>query len=78
MLKLDNFLAIMVLFTVIVEYKLNNITLRSINKKVAASTTFRTAIKLTNSKYHNNISRIADFFVVLGTLIWGYGNFIVK
>lgn len=70
--------SIMVLFAVIVEYKLNNKTLKSINKKVSASVTYKTPISLLNNTQHKYVSIIAHIFVVLGTLIWGYGDLINK
>ena len=36
------------------------------------------SIKLLNSKEHNNVALVSHIFLIAGTLIWGYGDFINK
>lgn len=68
--------AILVLFAAIVEFRLNDKTLKSINRKNVGSHAFKTPINMNNSKEHNIIAFIAHIFIILGTLIWGYGDLI--
>lgn len=70
--------SIMVLLAVIVEYKLNQRTLKNINRKSNMSTFSGLPINLLNSQKHTQVSLIAHSFIILGTLIWGYGDFVNK
>ena len=70
--------SIMVLLAVIVEYKLNQKTLKNINQKSKMSTVTGFPTNLLNSKEHNRVSIFAHSFAILGTIIWGYGDFLNK
>ena len=70
--------SIMVLLAVVVEYRLNQHTLKNINKKHKMSGANGFTWNLLNSKEHNKIAIVTHSFVVIGTLIWGYGDFLNK
>ena len=70
--------SIMVLLAIIVEYKLNQKTLKNINRKHKMSAASGFSWNLLNSKEHNRVTIFVHTCVVIGTLIWGYGDFLNK
>ena len=68
--------SIMVLFSVIIEYRLLKAHNDMVNRKVQASVHTRRALKITVLEEHKKISFITHIFLVVGTLIWGYGDLI--
>jgi hypothetical protein len=85
--------AILVLFSAIVEYRLSSFLFDDIHKaavknaiKNAAISTFEdnkllyalTAIKPKPPKSRATLAITSHIFIIIGTFIWGYGDFIVK
>lgn len=68
--------SIMVLFSVIIEYRLLSAQNIHIDRKVKTAVYSGKPTNIKNTKEHKNMSIIAHIFVVLGTLIWGYGDLI--
>lgn len=81
--------AILVLFAAIVEYRLSSFLFDDIHSaavKNAALSTFEdnkllralTAIKPKPPKSRATLAITSHIFIIIGTFIWGYGDFIVQ
>ena len=66
--------SIMVLLSVIVEYKLAVLQQNKINRAIQKSSYIGMPARSKLSKEYNYISTVTHVFVILGTLIWGYGD----
>ena len=69
--------SIMVLFGIIIEYKLNNIFIKNFNKKMNIGIHKNKPILHKNKKEYNNVEKITHIFLIIGTLIWGYGDLLI-
>ena len=61
--------AILVLFAVIVEYKLNSKSFKAFNLKLNFAIINKSNAKFTDNKYHKRVATFAHISIVLGTLI---------
>ena len=68
--------AIMVLLAVIVEFRFNNIVVKKISSTIKKAVLSKLALDTGIQKEQKNIAITAHIFVVLGTIIWGYGDLI--
>jgi hypothetical protein len=68
--------AIMVLLAVIVEFRFNNIVVKKISSTIKKAVLSKSALDTGIQKEQKNIAITAHIFVVLGTIIWGYGDLI--
>jgi len=68
--------AVMVLLAVIVEYRLNNEVVKKISNTIQTAILTKLPITVSIQKERKLIAKITHSFVILGTLIWGYGDLI--
>lgn len=68
--------AIMVLLAVIVEFRFNNEVVRKISSTIQIAVKMKLPVGVGIQKEKIYISRTAHAFVIVGTLIWGYGDLI--
>ena len=70
--------AIMILLSAIIEYRFSNHTFSKIKQTIQIAILTKKPINVYISNEQENIAKVAHSFIVIGTLVWGYGDLLYK